>query len=77
MIRNTDRRIRSGPALAVVLLLGLLVGYPLSVGPAVMLHRRIKPSPWANVIEKFYAPLDAIPKPFRGPLEWWVGLWEF
>lgn len=76
MSRNADRRIRSGPALAVVLLLGLVVGYPLGVGPAVMVHRRIKPSPLADVIEKFYAPLEALPEPFRAPLEWWVSLWE-
>ncbi len=76
MDRNAASRSRSGPAIAALLLVGLLFAYPLSLGPAVLIHHRLQPSPWADKIEKFYAPLENLPEAMKAPLEWWARLWE-
>jgi hypothetical protein len=79
MIRNADRRTRSGPALALLLLLGLLVGYPLSAGPVCLLYvlcnASDEPLLLDPALEAIYGPLGALPDPILEPLDAWVELW--
>jgi hypothetical protein len=77
MSRNADRRIRSGPALAILFLMGLLIGYPLSAGPVSFLYRVSgEPSFVEPALEAIYGPLGALPKPILGVLENWVDFWD-
>jgi hypothetical protein len=77
MNRRADRRIRSGPAIAISLFLVLVVGYPLSVGPVGFLWRIAgKPEGAVDPIETFYDPLWSLPEPMQDLLWKWVDLWR-
>jgi hypothetical protein len=56
--------------------LGLLFGYPLSAGPAVLLYFLAGEPPILEaLLETVYRPLEALPEPIEGLLSWWVDLW--
>ena len=66
---------------ATVVLVVLLVGYPLSIGPVIWWHDRNTIPAWAEApIEWFYSPLDWIahqaPDPIRAPLFWYADFWR-
>ena len=74
---NVKSRIRSGPAIIILLLIGLLVGYPLSAGPVTLLYRVSgEPSFLEPLLDAVYGPLGDLAKPMLGPLEKWVGFWD-
>jgi hypothetical protein len=75
MTRDSSNRIRSGPALAVVL--GLVVSYPLSVGPAALLSDIAGNPPFLeSFFEAIYGPLGDLPVPILDLLEKWVRPWD-
>lgn len=63
--------------MAAVLLLGFLVGYPLSVGPSIFQWRASGRSDRVRrLLVLIYAPLEFLPKPVQEPLENWVEFWD-
>ena len=60
---------------AIVVLLWL---YPLSLGPAIVWHRSTSSEFVHTALEGFYGPLEWLHEntPLRGPLDWYVALWE-
>ena len=76
MIRNPDRRITSGPSLAILLLLGLIAIYPLSVGPVAgfIFDAEYTPYEVNQAIHSFYWPLRQLPMALLKPLDDWVHL---
>jgi len=77
MLRNAGRRIQSGPSLVAVLLLGAVVGYPLSAGPAALLCDVAgKPPFLESSFEAIYGPLGDLPAPILDLLEKWISLWD-
>jgi hypothetical protein len=73
MNRNADRSTRSGPALAIFLSLGLLIGYPLSIGPMVMIYGVAgEPEFIGSAITVAYAPLALLPECLSGPILDWA-----
>ena len=76
MTREPRNSIRSGPALALLLLLGLIVAYPLSTGPASLYFRLSgETDATSRVFTKFYAPLQVLPDPAQRLLHDWRMLW--
>jgi hypothetical protein len=76
---SQPRRSRAGPAAAVLVMLLLLVGYVLSIGPAVLLLRRTEPNPQlAQAMQVVYYPVIWLHEytPLRGPLDAYVDFWE-
>ena len=66
MDHNAKSRIRSGPALAVLFLVGFVVGYPLSVGPAALIYRVAGEPPLLDsLFQTIYGPLEILPKPVQ------------
>jgi hypothetical protein len=87
-MKDRPRKSAMGIWIAVATL-GLLIGYPLSYGPALWLHHRYSPphtwlAPDPNAIDTsfmavLYTPLgsaiDACPKPIRDGFIWYIDLW--
>jgi hypothetical protein len=73
MKRSQEKNARSSPALVAILLVGLIVGYPLSAGPAVFVLNCLGEPPLAeSMLEAIYSPLGRLPKPILEPISNWV-----
>jgi hypothetical protein len=74
-MNRRDAHHKSG-LLAAVILLGLLLAYPLSVGPAAVFIYDAGHTPhWARVtLDAFYWPLRQLPWPFLDRIDDWVNL---
>jgi hypothetical protein len=73
MKNNPDRRTRSGPAIALALTFALLIGYPLSIGPAAMLYRLTdEPEFLGSAIDIVYRPLALLPEPLGNAIMDWA-----
>ena len=60
---SSEQRHRPGPVIAMVASLALIVAYPLSLGPALMLHRLTGESDsLLSAIETAYCPLTFLPE---------------
>jgi hypothetical protein len=55
----------------------VLVVYVLSIGPAAVVHSRVKNATVQNAIEVCYSPVVLLIErtPLSKPLSWWVELW--
>jgi hypothetical protein len=79
-VRIDNRRERWAKRTAAALV-ALLVGYPLSFGPAVLLSRRgLMPSFGEELFVWIYLPLAVIapllPEPLKGSFDWYVNAWR-
>jgi hypothetical protein len=69
-------------AVIVIVVLGLLIAYPLSIGPAVMLLGSLPTGAYPFFLDAFYCvydgPLGLLPMPdaLSDLLYWWVDLWD-
>jgi hypothetical protein len=80
----SDERKRARFWIAVALMVAVLVGYPLSAGPATWLEAKGTRDKIPNVIDSavfyFYAPLRWYvkngPRPVGRALEWYINLWR-
>jgi len=71
-----NRRVRWMPATGLFASV-LLIGYPLSAGPAMLLYSAAgEPQYLEPVLEAVYGPLGALPEPIRKSLEKWVDYWD-
>jgi hypothetical protein len=71
-----NHRVRWMPAIGLFASV-LLVGYPLSAGPVMLLYSAAgEPQYLEPVLEAVYGPLSALPEPIREPLEKWVAYWD-
>jgi len=60
-----------------IAILGLLVAYPLSVGPAIATYGAMdEPQSLGDFIETAYSPLADLPEPLASWLDLYIGLWE-
>lgn len=76
MNRTEKGRIRSAPAIAILLLLVLNAGYPLSGGPACLYFRLSgETDATSRAITNFYKPLRALPEPAQRLFRDWCMLW--
>ena len=76
MKSNPEKRHRSGPAIAAVSTLALAFGYPLSIGPAMMVYRLAEePEALGTAIDAIYSPLGFLPEPVCAPIENWANAW--
>ena len=78
---SEESRSRGGSGmLAVIAAVMLLVAYPLSIGPAIVVHRNVSSRPAKQAIETMYVPLESLhnhaPRPMQNLLEWYIDLWE-
>jgi len=75
MSRNHDRSKLSSPP-AAILLAGLIIAYPLSVGPAAFFYLVSGKTPggW-RIFSAVYSPLSHLPSPALAPLQKWCDLW--
>jgi hypothetical protein len=75
----TDRKKPTAGFWITVVLVAVLVGYPLSVGPLQWLDERgMLSDSWDKPTKVFYAPLDWLVRnseAARAALSWYVGLW--
>ena len=73
MKRSEEKTARLSPALTAILLVGLIVGYPLSAGPAVFILDCLGEPPLGeSMMEAIYSPLDRLPTPILGPIAKWA-----
>jgi hypothetical protein len=73
MSRNAVRRTRFGPTLALQFLLGLMVGYPLSIVPVAMVYGMTGQSELiGSTMDVLYAPLGLLPERLSGPIFDWA-----
>lgn len=73
MKSNADGRTRSGPAIAVAITFALLIGYPLSIGPAAMLYRLAdEPEFLGSAIDVVYNPLALLPERLANAIMDWA-----
>lgn len=62
---------------AVVVLMAVVVGYPLSSGPAIALYGATgRNETFGHVGSAMYEPLAKLPESFHSALQWW-DLWDF
>ena len=66
-----------GGFFAIAAVVMLLIAYPLSLGPAILVHPRCGPTA-QGVIEAVYLPLQFLHEntPLRKPLDWYVSFWQ-
>jgi len=57
-------------------LVGLLVAYLFSVGPAALLHTWVPSAGVDKAIRTIYAPLSLLPPSLAVPLGEWANLWQ-
>ena len=70
------KTIRSAAAILIAIL-GLLVAYPLSAGPAIATYDAMgEPESVGQFIETAYSPLVDLPEPLHSWLESYISLWE-
>jgi hypothetical protein len=73
------RKPRRTAAVILVTILGLLIAYPLSVGPAVMLLGALSDGEYPFFLDAFYwvyDPLGLLPDALNDLLDWWINLWD-
>ena len=76
----SEKSKRGGSYWILLSLVFLFIAYPLSIGPAVLLHDRgLLPDPVKDMVEIVYAPLECMVEvPVVGDLlETYVGFWEY
>ena len=72
-----DERKKHGWAVAAVLAIGLMVVYPVSIGPAALAFKLAgDPAHVEKAADIFYWPLTLLPDPVVGFIDWWVGFWR-
>ena len=78
-VRIVNRRERWAKWTAVVLLIVVLAGYPLSIGPVCWLRENMLPESISSPIMRAYMPLvwirDNAPAPVRDTYWTYLGLW--
>jgi hypothetical protein len=63
-------------AVGALALIGMLIFYPLSAGPASWLWNQTESETARHLLETMYEPLELLPPPLGELLENWVDLWE-
>jgi hypothetical protein len=73
-----EKKSRRSTALILIAVLGLLIAYPLSIGPAVMLLGALPTGAYPFFVDAFYCvydPLGLLPDALNDLLDWWLNLW--
>jgi hypothetical protein len=64
----------------IITFVGLLIAYPLSIGPAVMLLGALPANAYPFFLDAFYCiydgPLGLLPDALNDLLYWWINLWD-
>ncbi|HVX16305.1 MAG TPA: hypothetical protein VHC22_34280 [Pirellulales bacterium] len=72
-----EKRKIEGVARAVFLALLLLVGYPLSIGPAILIYGATgRNKAFNDIANAVYYPMAFVPGPFSTAIEEWRDLWD-
>ena len=62
-------------AVILITVVGLLIAYPLSAGPAAWLATSTQSDTVGDVVETIYHPLMLLPEPLAAQFQNWVDLW--
>ena len=72
-----ERKPIQAAAVILIAILGLLVAYPLSIGPAIATYDAMdEPQFLGDFIETAYSPLVDLPEPLHSWLESYISLWD-
>jgi hypothetical protein len=72
-----ENRKKSGGTWVAIVLVILLVVYPLSLGPAIMLVGASGRNPLLfTAFQCIYGPLSFMPRPVDDALQWWGETWD-
>jgi hypothetical protein len=77
-----ERKSRRPAAVILIAIVGLLIAYPLSIGPAVMLLGALGIGEYPFLEDVFYCVYDRplgllpLPDPLSDLLDWWITLWD-
>lgn len=69
------RKPNRAPAIILATIVGLLVAYPLSIGPAALLYTCSKSDRVERAFFTVYEPLGFLPGPMVSALEKWAEMW--
>ena len=76
---DDEERKRHGVPWAAVIVMLLLIGYPLSIGPAIPIHKRLSDTELQNRIVDAYGPVRWLASRSQWSqrvFEWYCDLWE-